>query len=74
MLFLADAVIHGGQFNSSNFTADFGCSSEKLAEFHKVLQETKVFNFNLEYETFCKLMQPKLFKNFLCIKQKHGVL
>ena len=22
----------------------------------------KVFNFNLEYETFCELTQPKLFK------------
>ena len=41
MLFLADAVIHGGQFNSSNFNADFGCSTEKLAEFHKELRATK---------------------------------
>ena len=33
MLFLADAVIRGGQFNSSNFIADFSCTTEKLAEF-----------------------------------------
>ena len=38
--FLTSAVIHEGQFNSSNFIADFGCSNEKLAEFHKELQET----------------------------------
>ena len=38
MLFLADAIIHGGQFNSSNFIADFGFPTEKLAEFHKALQ------------------------------------
>ena len=49
MLFLADAVIHRGPFNNSNFIADFGCSIEKLAVFRKELQETKVFNFNLEY-------------------------
>ena len=36
MLFLADAVIYGGQFNSSNFIADFSCSTEKLAEFQSV--------------------------------------
>ena len=34
MMFLGDAVILGGQFNSSNFIADFSYSSEKLAEFH----------------------------------------
>ena len=62
MLFLADAVIHGGQFNSSSFIDGFGCPTEKLAEFPKEPQETKVFNFNLEYETFCELTQPKLFK------------
>ena len=45
MLFLADAVIHGGQFNSINFFADFGCSREKLAEFHKELQETQSIQF-----------------------------
>ena len=48
MVLLADVVIHGGQFNSSNFIANFGCSTEKLTEFYKELQETKVFNFNLE--------------------------
>ena len=37
MLFLEHAVIHGVQFNSSNFIADFGCSTEKLAEFLKKL-------------------------------------
>ena len=47
MLFLGDAIICGGQFNSSNFItvilililliADFGSSTEKLAEFHKEL-------------------------------------
>ena len=37
MLFLADAVICEGQFKSSNFIDDFGCSTEKLAEFHKEL-------------------------------------
>ena len=41
ILFLTDAVIHGGQFNSSNFIADFGCSNEELAEFQKELEETK---------------------------------
>ena len=41
MLFSAYAAIHGGQFNSSNFIADFGCSTEKLAEFHKELRATK---------------------------------
>ena len=55
MLFLADAVIHGGQFNSFNFIADFGCSTEKLAEFRKELQETKsqfrVWNIFWAYAT-----------------------
>ena len=45
MLFLADVVIHRGQFNSSNFTADFGCSTEELAGFHKELEETKSTQF-----------------------------
>ena len=45
MLFLADAVIHRGQFNSFNFVADFGCSTEKLAEFRKELQGTKSIQF-----------------------------
>ena len=45
MLFLADAVIHGGQFNSSNIIADFGCSTEELAEFHNELEETKSIQF-----------------------------
>ena len=30
MLFGAGAVIDGAQFNSCNFMADFGCSTEKL--------------------------------------------
>ena len=55
MLFLAYAVIHGGQFNSSNFIVDIGCSTEKLAEFQKELHETKVFNFNLEYMSTYKM-------------------
>ena len=38
MGFLADAFILGGQFNSSNFIADFGYSTEKLAECYKELQ------------------------------------
>ena len=37
MLFWADTVIHGGQFNSSNFIADFDCPTKKLAEFLKEL-------------------------------------
>ena len=41
MLFLADAVVHGGQFNSSSFIDGFGCPTEKLAEFPKEPQETK---------------------------------
>ena len=41
MLFLEDAVTHGGQFNSSNFIANFGFSTEKLAKFRKELQGTK---------------------------------
>ena len=45
MLFLANAVIHGGQFNSSNFIAEFGCSTEKLAEIREELQETKSIQF-----------------------------
>ena len=45
MLFLVDAVIHRGQFNSSNFIADFICSTEKLAEFYKKPQETKSIQF-----------------------------
>ena len=45
MLFLEDAVIQGGQFNSSNFIADFGCSTEKLVEFRKELQGTKSIPF-----------------------------
>ena len=73
MLFLADAVIHRGQFNSSNIIADFGCSTEELAEFHKELEETKSIQFHLEYATFCHLMSPKLFKHFSCIKQKPSV-
>ena len=48
MLFLADAVIHGDQFNSSNFVADFGCSNEELAEFHKELEETKSCSVNIK--------------------------
>ena len=55
MLFLEDAVIlnQGGQFNSSNFIAYFGCSTEKLAEFRKEPQGTKsISNFKLEYESF----------------------
>ena len=45
MQFLADAVIHGGQFHSFNFIADFSCSAEKQAEFHKKQQETKSNQF-----------------------------
>ena len=44
-MFLADAVIHGSQFNRSNIIADFGCSTEELAEFHKELEETKSIQF-----------------------------
>ena len=60
MLFLADAVIHGGQFNSFNFIADFGCSTENLnwLSSAKSSKKLKVFHFNVEYETFlslCKL-------------------
>ena len=39
-LFLVDALNLGGQFNSSNFIADFERSTEKLAEFLKELNET----------------------------------
>ena len=42
MLFLADAIIHGSQLNSSNFIADFGCSTEELAEFYKELEEISI--------------------------------
>ena len=45
MLFSADAVIHRGPFNSSNFIADFGFSTEKLAVFGKELQETRSIQF-----------------------------
>ena len=45
MLFLADSVIHGDQFNSSNFIADFDCFTEKLPEFYKELQGTKSTQF-----------------------------
>ena len=54
MLFLEDAVTHGGQFNSSNFIANFGFSTEKLAEFRKELQGTKSipFQFRVSLESF----------------------
>ena len=45
ILFLADAVIHGGQLNISNFIADFGCSTKKLNEFHNELLETSSIQF-----------------------------
>ena len=45
MLFLADSAFHGDQFNSSNFIADFGCSTEKLPELYKELQGTKSTQF-----------------------------
>ena len=51
MLFLAYAVIHGGQFNSSNFIADIGCS-EKLAEFHKELHETISIQFQFRVHEY----------------------
>ena len=40
----------------------------------KSSKRLKMLNFNLEYEIFCELMQPKLFKNFSCIKWKLNVL
>ena len=53
MLFLEDAVNQGGQFNSSNFIAYFGCSTEKVAEFRKEPKGTKsISNFKLECESF----------------------
>ena len=54
MLFLEDAVTHGGQFNSSNFIANFDFSTEKLAEFRKELQGTKSipFQFRVSLESF----------------------
>ena len=48
MLFLVDAVIHRGPFDSSNFIADFGCSTEKLAVFRKELLETKSIQFQFK--------------------------
>ena len=45
MLFLTDTAIHRGQFNSFNFIADFGCSTDKLAEFWKEFLETKIIQF-----------------------------
>ena len=39
----------------------------------KSSRRLKVFNFNLEYETFCELTQPKLFKTFSRIKRKRNV-
>ena len=46
MLFVAEAVIHRGQFNSSNFISDLVCSTEKLADlFHKKLKGTKSIQF-----------------------------
>ena len=62
------------QFNSCNFIADFGCSTEKLAEFRKELQETKSIQFQCRVWNIFELMQPKLFKKFSCIKRKHSVL
>ena len=56
MLFLADAVIHRGPFNSSsNFIADFGCSTEKLAVFRKELQETKSIQFQFRVRNIFEL-------------------
>ena len=60
MLFLADAVIYGGQFNSSKFIADFSCSTEKLAEFHKVLQGTKIIHMTTSTWTKCVILQIPL--------------
>ena len=40
----------------------------------KSSKRPQVFNLNLEYETFCERMWPKLFKNFPCIKQMPIVL
>ena len=75
MLFLVDAVIHRGPFNSSsNFIADFGCSTEKLAVFRKELQETKSIQFQFRVRNVFELMQPKLLKNFSCMKRKRSVL
>ena len=37
MLFLVYAAIHGVQLSSSNFIADFGCSTEQPTEFLKEL-------------------------------------
>ena len=56
MLFLADAVIHGGQFDSSNFIADFGCPTEKLAEFHKELQEIRGIQFQFRVGNVCDIV------------------
>ena len=60
MLFLADAVIYGGQFNSSNFIADLNCSTEKLAESHKVFQETKIIHMTTSTRTKCVILQTRL--------------
>ena len=55
MLFLADAVIHGGQFNSFNFIALVAPLRNWLSS-AKSFKGLKVFNFNLEYETLFELM------------------
>ena len=54
--------------------ADFGCSNEKLAELYKELQGTKSIQFQFRVWNIFELMQPKLFKNFSCIKRKRSVL
>ena len=74
MLFLADTVIHGGQFNSFNLLLTLVAPMRNWLSSIKSSKRLKVFNFNLENETFFELMLPKLLKKFSCIKWKRSVL
>ena len=84
MLFLAEAAIHRGQFKSSNFIADFGCSTESLADFHKELYETKsiLFQFRVVWnvlwayvtKTFQKLFMYKTETSVLPFIFKYSIL
>ena len=72
MLFLADTVIHGGQFNSFNLLLTLVAPMRNWLSSIKSSKRLKVFN--LENETFFELMQPKLLKKFSGIKWKRSVL
>ena len=56
------------QFNSSNLLLTFIAPLRNWPNSTKSFRRLKVFNFSLEYKIFFELMEPKLFKNFSCVK------